>query len=152
MVQPHCSNLTLVTATFWGVGIFQIFKAVSWCLKHVSHDRTKPTKLVCVQQRLRSAMASTQSDQRFRCVLNGQLRTQAFFMRTAKTLIRVGRCKGWSESSLCAHSFCWFCHVVALVISFVNTNTIWATSRENILSGIFDQLKFKPACSATEAS
>ena len=34
-------------------------------------------------------------------------------MRTAKTLIRLGGCPGWSESSLGTHSFCWFCHVVA---------------------------------------
>ena len=30
-----------------------------------------------------------------------------------KTLIRLDGCPGWSESSLGAHSFCWFCHVVA---------------------------------------
>ena len=29
---------------------------------------------------------------------------------------------------------------------------IWATSRENVSSGIFDQVRFKPACSATEVS
>ena len=34
-------------------------------------------------------------------------------MRTAKTLIRLGGCPGWSESSLGAHSFCLFCHVAA---------------------------------------
>ena len=28
-----------------------------------------------------------------------------------KTLIRLGRCPGWSESSLVAQSLCWFCHV-----------------------------------------
>ena len=28
----------------------------------------------------------------------------------------------------------------------------WATSRENVSLGIFDQVTFKPACSATEAS
>ena len=33
-----------------------------------------------------------------------------FFMRTAKTLIRLGGCPGWSESALGAQSFCWFCH------------------------------------------
>ena len=27
-------------------------------------------------------------------------------------LIKLVRCPGWSESSLGAHSFCWFCHVV----------------------------------------
>ena len=34
-------------------------------------------------------------------------------MRTAKTLIRLGGCPCWSESSLGAQSLCWFCHVVA---------------------------------------
>ena len=29
---------------------------------------------------------------------------------------------------------------------------IWATSHENVSSEIFDQVRFKPACSATEAS
>ena len=37
----------------------------------------------------------------------------AFFVRTAKTLIRLGGCPGWSESSLGAQSLCWFCHVAA---------------------------------------
>ena len=97
-----------------------------------SRIRTKPTKWPCAQRRLRSAWASTQSDQTLRCALNGWLRTQAFFMWTAKTLIRLGgcpfwsesslgarslcwfcRCPDWSESSLSAHPFCWFCHEVA---------------------------------------
>ena len=34
-------------------------------------------------------------------------------MRTAKTLIRLGGCPGWSESSLGAQSLCWFCHEAA---------------------------------------
>ena len=29
-----------------------------------------------------------------------------------RRLIRLGRCPGWSESSLDGHSFCWFCHGV----------------------------------------
>ena len=37
-------------------------------------------------------------------------------MWTAKTLIRLGRCLGWSESSLAAHSLCWFCHEVAHIM------------------------------------
>ena len=32
-------------------------------------------------------------------------------MRTAKTLIRLGGCPGWSESSLGAQAHCWFCHI-----------------------------------------
>ena len=34
-------------------------------------------------------------------------------LSTQWRLIRLGGCPGWSESSLGAHSFCWFCHVVA---------------------------------------
>ena len=82
----------------------------------LSRDITKPTKWVCAQRRLRSAWASVQSDQSLRCALNGWLRTQVFFMRTAKTLIRLGGCPGWSESSLGAHSFCSFSHVAAQFI------------------------------------
>ena len=55
---------------------------------------------LCAQRRLRSAWASVQSDQRLRCLLIEQLKSQGFFMRTAKTLIRRGGCPAWFESSL----------------------------------------------------
>ena len=51
-------------------------------------------KGLCAQRRLGSAWASAQSDQSLRSAL----RTQAFFMRTAKS--PLGRCPDWSESSL----------------------------------------------------
>ena len=76
----------------------------------MSHLVTKPAKWVCAQRWLRSAWACAHSDQSLRCALNGSLRTQVFFMRTAKTLIRLGGCHGWSESSLGAQPHCWFCH------------------------------------------
>ena len=48
--------------------------------------RDKTNKLTCApQRRLRSAWATAQSDKCLRCALTGQLRTHAFFMRTAKT-------------------------------------------------------------------
>ena len=65
---------------------------------------------LCAQRRLRSAWASAQSDQSLRCPLNEQLRSQGFFMRTAKTLIRRGGCPAWFESSLGAQ-------VILLVLS-----------------------------------
>ena len=34
-------------------------------------------------------------------------------MQTTKTLIKLGGCPVWSESSMGAHSFCWFCHDAA---------------------------------------
>ena len=33
-----------------------------------------------------------------------------------RRLIRLGRCPGWSESSLGAHSLCWFYHVAAHIL------------------------------------
>ena len=70
---------------------------------------------MCVQRRLRSAWASAQSDQSLCCALNGYLRAQCFFMRTANTLIRLGGCPDWSESSLGAHSL--VCFVMSRLIS-----------------------------------
>ena len=65
---------------------------------------------MCAQRRLRSDWASAQSDQSLRCpheeTLGPWLPTEC----TAKTLIRLGGCPGWSESSLGAQSLCWFCH------------------------------------------
>ena len=80
---------------------------------HLSRQMTKQTKWLCVQRRLRSAWASAQSDQSLRCPRVETFRSQLPTGRTAKTLIRLGGCRDWTESSLGAHSFCWFCHVVA---------------------------------------
>ena len=34
-------------------------------------------------------------------------------LNAQRRLIKLSGCPGWSESSLGAHSFCWFCHIVA---------------------------------------
>ena len=84
---------------------------------------------MCAQRRLRSACASAQSDQSLRCPHEETLGPQLPIEHTAKTLIRLGGCPGWSESSLGTHaillvlswggsyakiSCCWY----PLVISF----------------------------------
>ena len=77
---------------------------------------TKPTKW---------CMPSEDSDQsghlhvwsESRCVLYGSPRTKCFLMRTAKTLIRLGGCPGWSESSLGAQ-------VILLILSFAGSYPI----------------------------
>ena len=81
--------------------------------KYMSRDMTKLTMWLCVQRRLRSAWASAKSDQSLRCPYEGSLGPELPNERTAKTLIRLDGCPGWSESSLGAHSFCWFWHVAA---------------------------------------
>ena len=46
-------------------------------------------------------------------------------MRTAKSLIRLGGCPGWSVSSLSAQPFCWFCHVAAQIYYTWATENSW---------------------------
>ena len=88
---------------FWKEPVIQ-FVLTSGVCKYFSRSMTKPTK--------------------WRCVLNGKLRIQGFFKRTAKALIRLGGCGGilWSDwadaqadlSLRMAHMpFCWFCHAAA---------------------------------------
>ena len=79
----------------------------------VSRGMTKPTKWVCAQRRLSSAWASAQSDQSFRCPHEESLGLKLPIKRISKTLVRLGGCSGWSESSLGAESLCLFCHVAA---------------------------------------
>ena len=55
---------------------------------------------MCAQGRLRSAWASAQSDQSFRCPHEESLGPYLPIERTSKILIRLGGCLGWSESSL----------------------------------------------------
>ena len=79
----------------------------------MSRDMTKPPNWLCAQRRLRSTWASALSDQSLRCPHEESWSPRLPIKRTAKTLIRLGGCLGWSESSLGAQSLCWFCHVAA---------------------------------------
>ena len=76
---------------------------------------TKPTQRLCAQRRLRSAWASTQCDQSLRMRSMGS-QGPKLFSCGQRRLIRLGGCPGWSESSLGAHSLCWFCHVAAQIV------------------------------------
>ena len=44
---------------------------------------------------------------------------------TTKTLIRLGRCPGWSESLLGAQSFYLFCHEVAQLFCYKREEILW---------------------------
>ena len=55
---------------------------------------------LCIQRRLRSAWATTQSDQSLHCPHEESLGPYLPTEHTAKTLIKLGGCPGWSESSL----------------------------------------------------
>ena len=83
---------------------------------YTSRLMTKPTMWLSAKRRLRSAWASTQSDQSLRCPHEESFGPWLPIERTAKTQISLGGgCPGWSESSLGAHSLCWFCHEAAQI-------------------------------------
>ena len=73
-----------------------------WAIHEPPHDKTN--KMTCAQRRLRSACVSAQSDQSRHCPNEEALGPWLPSERTAKTLIRLGGCPGWSESSLGAHA------------------------------------------------
>ena len=52
------------------------------------------------QEKERKKTASAQSDQSFRCPREESLGPYLPTERTLKTMIRLGGCSGWSESSL----------------------------------------------------
>ena len=119
------------------LGWYSYDKRVSWSfsrnfsesVKGASHREMWKLFWVPSWQNQRSDFVSSKdADQSLRWALNGYLRTQAFFMRTGKSQIRLG-----------AHSFCWFCQVENVFISWpVSIHCIfliWALSRENLSLG-----------------
>ena len=109
---------------------------------------TKPTNWVCARRRLRSAWASAQSDQILRCPHEESLGPSLPIERTAKTLIRLGGCSGWSESSLGAHWFCWCCRVAAHLLNvsiliFYSLETESISNHTHLILMKFTKIKYK---------
>ena len=65
-----------------------------------------------------------------------------------RRLTRLGGCPGWSESSLGAHSFCWFCHVVA---QFVKPSFSLSHVMRKPVLAICEQQRCRSACSYVES-
>ena len=98
------------------------------------HDKTN--KMACAPSELRSALASAQSDQSLRCPHEESLGPQLPTERTGKTLIRLGGCPGWSESSLGAHA-------MLLGLSWGGSNTAMIIkSALSLVKTIFPELHY----------
>ena len=112
----------------------------------MSHLMTKLTKWLCAQWRLRSAWASAQSDQSLRCLHEESLDPWLSIECTEKTLIRLGWYPGWSESSLGAKSFCWFCHEEAQI-----SNVVFALHLFQLLKAEYQSWKDSEDAACDEA-
>ena len=142
-IIPHSSQTKYFMLTYlsilaaeWRVACYRLVQSHIWNHNKMSRDMTKPTKCLCPQRRLRSAWASAQSDHSLRCPHEECLGTWLPIERTAKTLIRLGGCPGWSESSLGTQSLCWFCHVAAQMSFKVLQNKKKKNCHYAILAGL----------------
>ena len=91
----------------------------------MSRLMTKPTKSLCTQRRLRIRPVWSESSLCTQWVA----KDQAFLTRTAKTLIRLGGCPGWSESSLGVHDILWVLSWCSLFQHYMqhSVNISWGT-------------------------
>ena len=103
---------------------------------------TKPTKW-CASSEDSDQAGHPTSQISLRCPREERLGSLLSFERRAKTLIRLGGCPGWSESSLGAQ-------VILLVLSCGGPYTRHVTWK--LVFRVCDQLRLKTACSATETS
>ena len=113
-IEAYCGRLS--------VFVFFCIKRAYFCLgndKHVSRDMTKTNKMRVRPAKTPLNLGAAKSDQSLRCLHEETLGPQLPIERTAKTLMRLGGCPDWSESSLSALSFYWFCHVAAHVMGYV---------------------------------
>ena len=115
-------NLFKQNSWVWGEGggvggrfIKEVLWHVSCLLVNVAQHHIWATSWqnqqngMCAQRRLRSAWASAQSDQSSLSAWR-KLGSLATLWAYSEDSDQPGRCPGWSESSLGAKSFCWFCH------------------------------------------
>ena len=113
----------------------------------------KMSYVICEQQRRRSACASSQSDQHLCCSVLRWYDMYTCYIQSFKILASFCSWAGWFKSYLVEnpgrHIFVWRGSNKDLVNFFVN---IWATTQQNMSSGVSDQARHKPACAATEAS
>ena len=71
----------------------------------MSQRTTKPTKWHVRPAKTQISLGIRKSDQSLRCCSQWvAIKIRSFLTRTAKTLVRLGGCPGWSESSLGAHA------------------------------------------------
>ena len=72
-------------------------------------------------------------------------RALSYPLSAQRRLIRPCGCPGWSESSLGAHSFCWFCHEVAHVFMLCGTSEkavfFWRSGSGTVLQVLVFQSK-----------
>ena len=95
-------GLTCLSWPVWHKGrLLALHIRISTARKKYSQRQVHHNK--CAQRRLSSACASTQFDQRLRCLYEETLHHWLSKMRPVKILIRLPECAGRSEYSLGAH-------------------------------------------------
>ena len=127
LLFPFCLLSSAVTVFFF----FFFSFSFSFCSLGISSACALPNKQndLGVKRRLKSAWASSQSNQSLRCPHEDEeiLGPQLSIERTAKILIRLRGSAGWSESSLGAH------HFVGFVMLWLSLHICWIYSPFSML-------------------
>ena len=118
--------LASVVAKSSKISIYFLIKRLT-AIKSATARQIQPND-TCAQQRLRSALASAKSDKSLCCPHEETLGLSLPIKRTAKTLIRLCRCPGWSESSLGAQVILLVSHVAAQMTSLSRFLKVWGRS------------------------
>ena len=108
--------------------LFRLFVLSAKQLLEPVQEEGSSSEFVTARQNQLNDLSAKQTLKSLRCALNKKLWAQGFFMRTAKTLIRLGGCPGWSESLLGAQSiFFGFVVLQIICVAFVtNLDLIWS--------------------------
>ena len=119
--QNHWSSLIILISISW---LYEGFKFINALLKWAASCQNQQNGMR-TQRRIRSAWDPPSLIRVFTVQMK-KAWVLSYPMSAQKRLTRLGGCPGWSESSLGAESFCWFCHEVAQMWKFITGKaTIW---------------------------
>ena len=122
-------------------------------VQYMSHDMTKPTKWLCAQRRQISlGICPVWSESSL--YAQWVAKDPSFRHADSDDSDQIGRCQGWSESSLRTHAICWFCHEATYLLKNMITRPVYLShdTRKPVFGGFCLQVRLKLACSATETS
>ena len=113
---PSTQDPFIASYWFWrwwrGIGGSEI---PTW--SELPHDKTN--KVACVPGKDSDQPGHPPTLIRVFAVRMKRALVLSYPLRAQRKLIRLGGCPGWSESSLGAQSFCWFCHEAAHLFLWV---------------------------------
>ena len=141
------NHISTISQFYWNMCLSELlcrdFRDIQINMKGPSHDKTN--QMACAPSEYSNQPGHPPSLISLYSALSEKLKTQAFFKRTGKTLIRLGGCPGWSESLLSAHA-------ILLVLSWggPNHDSAWWACHVTFVTRRFTCLRYWECYSQTD--